>query len=212
MLYSAGTEKENYLFFSTGSTGSTGAWYSLKKMECRCLQNVSENRPRSCAILRGGCMMRLYKNNLKCVQEDEIQKGEKGFTLLELLAVLALLAVLVAITLPHVGTLSRWKLNGAAKILVGNLRLARQEAIAGGYSKVVFYIYSNSYELRLSQKNSTVYLPQGVSFKGLTTFPGKPPSVHFNMLGHPKYRRDGCAKIVRRRKGIYYYDSGYWAD
>lgn len=129
--------------------------------------------------------MRLYKNNLKCVQEDEIQKGEKGFTLLELLAVLALLAVLVAITLPHVGTLSRWKLNGAAKILVGNLRLARQEAIAGGYSKVVFYIYSNSYELRLSQKNSTVYLPQGVSFKGLTTFPGKPPSVHFNMLGHP---------------------------
>lgn len=115
-----------------------------------------------------------------------VQKGEKGFTLLELLAVLALLSVLAAVTLPAAGTLSRWKLDGAARILAGNLRLARQEAIASGYnSKVVFYIYTNSYELRLSQKKSTVDLPRGVSFKGLTTFPGKPPSVHFNMFGHP---------------------------
>lgn len=111
--------------------------------------------------------------------------AEEGFTLLELLAVLALLVVLAAVALPRAGDLSRWRLKGAARILAGNLRLARQEAIAGGYNKVVFYVYNNSYELCFSQKNSTVELPQGISFEGLTTFPGKPPSLHFNMLGHP---------------------------
>jgi prepilin-type N-terminal cleavage/methylation domain-containing protein len=111
--------------------------------------------------------------------------SEEGFTLLELLTVLALLAVLAAAVLPRAGDLSRWRLDGAARVLAGNLHLARQEAIAGGHNKVVFYVYSNTYELCFPQKNSTVKLPQGISFEGMTTFPGKPPSVHFNMLGHP---------------------------
>lgn len=109
----------------------------------------------------------------------------KGFTLIELLVVLAVTAVLVAVIWPHITVLSRWKVQTAAASIVSDLRLARQEAIATGQvSKVVFFIYTNSYQLRLPGENRLVNLPEGIFFEGIT-FQGNPPYVHFNMLGHP---------------------------
>ncbi|MDO9536291.1 MAG: GspH/FimT family protein [Bacillota bacterium] len=109
-----------------------------------------------------------------------------GFTLIELVAVLALIAILTAAALPSTGAISRWKLETASRSLAGDLRMVRQEAITSGkVCRIVFFVYTNSYQIRTVGENSMVRLPEGVYFEGSTTFGGVPPYVHFNMFGRP---------------------------
>jgi prepilin-type N-terminal cleavage/methylation domain-containing protein len=116
-----------------------------------------------------------------------LKKGDcGGFTLIELVAVLALMAVLAVAALPSTGVISRWKLEAASRALAGDLRMIRQEAITSGkVCKIVFFVYTDSYQIRLAEENIMVRLPEGVSFEGSTTFGGVPPFVHFNMFGRP---------------------------
>jgi prepilin-type N-terminal cleavage/methylation domain-containing protein len=130
--------------------------------------------------------------------KDIIVMRDKGFTLIELLAALAVMAIVAALLWPRVASLSRWKLESAARSLAGDLRLVRQEAITTGKaSKVEIFIYPNRYRVRLSGEDRWVDLPEGVFFDGVT-FGGNPPYVHFNMLGHPS---SGGTIILKSSRG-----------
>lgn len=95
--------------------------------------------------------------------------------------------------------ISRWKLEAAARAIAGDLRMVRQEAITSGeVSKIVFFVYMDSYQIRTEGGNSMVGLPEGVYFEGFTTFGGDPPYVHFNMLGRPS---GGGTVILRSGDG-----------
>lgn len=119
-------------------------------------------------------------------QVNENSRQNRGFTVIELLTVLAIMAIMAAVVLPRVTVLSRWKLESAAKGLASDLRLVRQEAITTGQvSRVVFYVFTNRYQVRLPGEDRWVNLPEGVSYEGSTTFLGNPPNVHFNKQGHP---------------------------
>lgn len=137
-------------------------------------------------------------NKLKKVCFGRQLKQTEGFSLLELLIAMAVTAILLAIIWPNVSLLSRWKVKTAAATLASDLRLARQEAITTGrVSRVVFFIYTNSYQLRLPEESRLVYLPDGVFFEGIS-FQGIPPYVHFNMLGHPS---GGGTVILKSKEG-----------
>lgn len=82
--------------------------------------------------------------------------------------------------------LERWRLETAAHELAGNLRSARQDAISSGqFSRVVFFVNVDCYSLRLSDGVSCVRLPEGINYKGTTSFSGNPPDVIFNYMGRP---------------------------
>ncbi|NMB42034.1 MAG: prepilin-type N-terminal cleavage/methylation domain-containing protein [Firmicutes bacterium] len=113
-------------------------------------------------------------------------KDNKGFTLIEVMAVVAVSAILLMIIWPRAPLLSRWKLETAAQDLAGDLRLIRQAAITTGKScEIAFFVYTNSYRRELPDKTSQIYLPEGIVYKGDTSFKGDPPFVHFNLMGRP---------------------------
>ncbi|NLC12038.1 MAG: prepilin-type N-terminal cleavage/methylation domain-containing protein [Firmicutes bacterium] len=116
----------------------------------------------------------------------QLLKKQNGFTLIELLLVLALLSLLLKIAFPRLELFSRWRLEGAARLLASDLRYVQQEAVVSGQKcQIVFYTFDNSYRLEFPEEKKRIYLPQGVFFEGTTSFPGDPPYVHFNNLGHP---------------------------
>jgi len=61
-----------------------------------------------------------------------ILKNRKGFTIIELFVTLALLGILLAIALPRISVPAGWKLEGAARKLAVDLRLARNESVTSG--------------------------------------------------------------------------------
>lgn len=132
---------------------------------------------------------------------NKYYNSNSGFTLIELLAVLAIVALFAALLLPRVNIYTRWKLEAAARNLMSDLRLLRQEAITSGEScKIKFYINTQRYQLLLAEnKQLLVNLPEGVYFEGSTTFPGNPPAAGFNNLGHPN--RGGGTVILKSEKG-----------
>ena len=142
----------------------------------------------------------MFKSN------DKRSWDQRGFTLIELLAVLAIIFLCAAMLWPNVSVHGRRKLETAARGLASDLRLIRQAAITSGeFCKIDFYRYTQYYELRLPGEKRTVYLPKGVYYGGVPSFPkglAGPPSVHFNALGHPS--AGGTVSLISGEGDILY--------
>lgn len=60
-------------------------------------------------------------------------KGEKGLTILELLAAIGIFVVLVGVSTPFISSaMQTYRLNGAARSIVGDIRYARSLAVSNG--------------------------------------------------------------------------------
>ncbi len=96
------------------------------------------------------------------------------------------MGVLSALAIPRITLQANWQLEVISRRMAADLRLVRQSAIFYGEPcRIDFYIHMNRYTLKLPDETQQVDLPEGVSFDGNTTFPGKPPTIQFNSLGRP---------------------------
>jgi prepilin-type N-terminal cleavage/methylation domain-containing protein len=105
-----------------------------------------------------------------------MRRDAHGFTLLELLTALALVAALSATAIPDLRrTLAAWRLNGAARQVVMDLKLARARAIVGGATaRVHFTVPGTSYQHECVRGGAYVAtaprtrLPDGVAIADCT--------------------------------------------
>lgn len=104
------------------------------------------------------------------------QRIRPGFTLLELMVVLTIFSTLITIMLPPLmGASRRMRLESAAQSLVGDLRLARVEAIKRNRSIYVAKTGGTTYNIEILGART---LPEGVQFASTS-----PDTVRFAAFG-----------------------------
>lgn len=76
------------------------------------------------------------------------QRGERGFTFIEMAIVLAMMAVIIGISVPTIsGALSHYRLNTASQCLISDLHLARQLALKENRSVRVNFTSQRNYQI-----------------------------------------------------------------
>ncbi|MBI2817935.1 MAG: prepilin-type N-terminal cleavage/methylation domain-containing protein [Acidobacteria bacterium] len=137
------------------------------------------------------------------LQQHRGRRSQRGSTLIELMINLAIISVLTATTLPSVsGFVATYKLQGAARMMAGELTLAKMRAAASfTQAQVTTDIGAGTFELQLYDKAAAVfvteggpqYLPQGMSFSygaietpaGTQTTIEQSTAIIFNSRGIP---------------------------
>ena len=96
--------------------------------------------------------------------------AERGFSLVELAIVLVVMGLLFGASIPSFNRISSsYQLRGAAESVAGQLRLAREKAIATGVEQPIHIPNSTAYHLHYPSGISTTWtLPNGVTFTNAT--------------------------------------------
>ena len=98
--------------------------------------------------------------------------AERGFSLVELAIVLVVMGILFALSVPNFQRLSSsYQLRGAAENVAGQLRLAREKAIATGVEQPLHIPNSTTYHMHYPSPigiSTTWTLPQGITFTNAT--------------------------------------------
>jgi prepilin-type N-terminal cleavage/methylation domain-containing protein len=92
----------------------------------------------------------------------------QGFTLIELMIILTVLGIVLAFSVPAFVNLSgSQKLKGATENVVGQLRLAREKAVATGIAQPVHFVGTTTYQIQFGAivpSGAQWTLPRNVSF------------------------------------------------
>ena len=137
------------------------------------------------------------------LQQNSSRRSQRGSTLIELTVNLAIISVLTITTVPSVtGFMATYKLQGAARMVAGELNLAKMRASASfTQAQVAIDTGAGTFELQLYDKATAAfvsegglqYLPQGMSFSfgtietpaGTQTTIEQSTAIIFNSRGVP---------------------------
>ena len=132
---------------------------------------------------------------------------ESGFSLIELVVVIAMVAIISAIAIPNmIGWRGERQLRGAVNNLLGNLQLARMQAIREAETVSILFAAGNpaTYSIFVDpNKNGSqdagertlrdVTLPRGVAIQA-ASFSGGVAWMNYNTKGMP----DKCRSVTMR--------------
>jgi prepilin-type N-terminal cleavage/methylation domain-containing protein len=97
---------------------------------------------------------------------------QRGFSLVELAIVLVVMGLLLGFSVPSFQRLSAsYQLRGASENIAGQLRLAREKAIATGVAQPVHILNSTTYHMHYPSPigiTTTWTLPRGITFTSPT--------------------------------------------
>jgi prepilin-type N-terminal cleavage/methylation domain-containing protein len=119
------------------------------------------------------------------------RRGDRGFTLLEMLVVVAIVAVMAAVSLPSIGTYIRnYKIKGASQEVAGEVTSARSKAIMTNANAGVSFVTVDADSYRWVHEDLAVGeqlgllkdLPSGIRFVASGTA-NAGPSIRFQRLG-----------------------------
>ncbi len=83
-----------------------------------------------------------------CFHTHRMMERTKAFTAVELVTVLSIVGVLAAVTIPSIaGQMPRYRLNGAARQIMGDLMRARMQAVSQRNEFKVFLLNDHVYQI-----------------------------------------------------------------
>ncbi len=119
------------------------------------------------------------------------RRGDRGFTLLEMLVVVAIVATMAAVALPSIGTYIRnYKIKGASQEVAGEVTSARSKAIMSNTNAGVSFVAVDADSYRWVHEDLAAGeqvgllrdLPTGIRFVASGTA-NAGPSIRFQRLG-----------------------------
>jgi type IV fimbrial biogenesis protein FimT len=116
----------------------------------------------------------------------------RGFTLTEMMIVVALMAILTAIAVPNIiAQMPKYRLNGAARQVLGDLVAARMQAVSQNNELKVFFLDNHSYMILDDDDNDgTADTGEATQTKDIQT---DYYDVTFNSNNDPIFRPNGTA-------------------
>jgi type IV fimbrial biogenesis protein FimT len=79
-----------------------------------------------------------------------IRNKQAGFTLIEIIVAFAVLAIVASIAVPGLlSQMPKWRLNGAARQVMGDLMAARMKAVKLNHRVKVFFFFVDDHQYRI---------------------------------------------------------------